>query len=95
MADMGEKLRDIVRGIVEDVTPVPRWGIGDIVEHPDGYPVRILSGVLWRVYADGSQRLVNRWRWQRLDAKGNPVGEPEESEGWISDPAILPPSLGH
>jgi hypothetical protein len=60
MDDADERLREIVRNITEQHFELLRWGKGDVVEHPDGYPVRILSGTLWEEFPDGGQRLVNQ-----------------------------------
>jgi hypothetical protein len=95
MDDRDEKLREIAREITEQNFPLPRWEIGDIVEHPDGYPVRIISGKLWEEFPDGGQRLVNTWTWKRLDAAGRDTGADASGEGWASDPAVSRPSVGH
>lgn len=95
MDDRSEKLREIARRITEDNLDLPRWNVGDVVEHPDGFPVRILRGSLWQDYADGGQRLVNQWVWIRLDSRGNEIGREMSGEGWVPDPLSHPPSVGH
>lgn len=95
MDDRDERLREIARDITERHFDLPRWEIGDVVEHPDGYPVRILSGRLWEEFTDGSQRLVNQWTWRRLDALGNETGATMSGEGWHRDPFVGHPSAGH
>lgn len=93
--DNDEKLRQIVRDITDRSFRLPRWAVGDTVMHPDGYPVHILGGTLWREYPDGSQRLENRWTWVRVDGFGKPSGEPVSGEGWATDTDIGSPSFGH
>lgn len=95
MEDRDEKLREIAREVTERNFALPRWEVGDIVMHPDDYPVRIVSGSLWKEFPDGSQRLVNSWTWQRVDAAGRVIGQPESGEGWANDPSVGPPSVGH
>jgi hypothetical protein len=93
--DREEKLREVVRNITEEALPLPRWAIGEIVEHPEGYPVVIEGGCLWEVYPDGGQRLVNRWSWRRVDGRGNPYGPVVIGSGWATDPSLSSPSFGH
>nr|WP_250807872.1 hypothetical protein [Neorhizobium tomejilense] len=93
--DIHEKLQRIAREVTEEAIPVPRWAIGDIVEHPDGYPVQIVNGILWKEFPDGGQRLVNQWSWRRVDGSGNPFGATISGSGWAGDPAVSPPSFGH
>jgi hypothetical protein len=95
MKDDPERMREIAREITERSFALPRWEPGDIVAHPDGYPVKILSGRLWEQFADGGQRLVNHWHWRRVDARGKEVGAVESGEGWPSDPSVAHPSVGH
>lgn len=95
MEDRDDKLREIAREVTERTFALPRWEIGDIVEHPDGYPVRIISGSLWKEFPEGGQRLVNSWTWRRVDATGREIGQEESGEGWPSDPAVSHPSVGH
>lgn len=95
MDDREEALKRIARNITEEFFDVPRWEVGDIVDHPDGYPVKILSGMLWQEHPDGGQRLVNQWTWTQVDGSGNEIGPVHSGEGWVSDRAISPPSFGH
>jgi hypothetical protein len=95
MADDAERLREIARDITERCFELPRWSVGSIVVHPDGYPVQIVSGALWLEFPDGGQRLVNQWRWIRLDSFGKQVGSEKSGEGWPSDPSVTHPSVGH
>lgn len=94
-SDIDEKLREIVRNITEEAMPLPRWAIGDIVEHPEGYPVLIVDGLLWEVLPNGGQRLVNRWSWRKVDGRGCPFGPVAIGDGWANDPLIARPSFGH
>jgi hypothetical protein len=94
-SDIDEKLREIVRNITEESMPPPRWAIGDMVEHPEGYPVLIVDGPLWEVFPDGGQRLVNRWSWRKVDGKGNAFGTVTMGDGRVTDPSVTRPSFGH
>jgi hypothetical protein len=95
MTDNSERMREIAREITESSFALPRWALGDIVAHPDGYPVKILSGRLWEEFDDGGQRLVNHWQWKRVDARGEEFGAIESGVGWPSDPSVAHPSVGH
>lgn len=66
-----------VKGLTERVMGGPPFAIGDVVRHPDGRKVRIVSGQYW-----GSRGLSNFWYWQPLDADGRDVGEREHGYGW-------------
>jgi len=93
--DIHERLQQLARDIVEDTYPLPRWTVGDVVLHPDGYPVLILSGALWREYPDGGQRLENQWTWQRVDSHGQPFGTTVSGQGWAEEARVSRPSFGH
>jgi hypothetical protein len=52
--------------------------IGSTVQHPDGYPVKILQGCYFDpVYG----RVSNWWTWQRINADGS-MGKKTSGYGW-------------
>lgn len=66
-----------VKDLTEEVTGGSPFEIGDIVSHPDGRSVKIVSGQYW-----GTHGLSNYWSWVPVDSKGNPTGPKESGYGW-------------
>jgi hypothetical protein len=79
-----DELRRIADEITREYYPGPFWKIGDIVEHPGGYLVRIKAGQYW---ADSEHRrgFSNHWTWRRVDGAGNESATEESGYGWIPD----------
>jgi hypothetical protein len=90
-----ERLSEIARRVTEELCPQPGWVIGDVVMHPGGYPVRIVSGASWVDDSDGVQRVSNHWSWTRVDGTGQACGPEESGYGWPPDPTVSAPSFGH
>lgn len=70
----------LAKQITEEVMGGAPFAVGDVVEHPDGYPVRIVSGTYWAKHG-----LSNFWSWKRVDADGTPYGETQSGYGWRQD----------
>lgn len=76
---MSDPLADIARAINADLASRSSMRVGAIVQHPDGYPVKVLNGCyLDPIYG----RVSNWWSWQRVGDNGELVGPVERGYGW-------------
>lgn len=65
-----------VKGIVETVLGESKMRVGEIMTHPDGRSVKIVSGQYW-----GAHGVSNFWSWREVRANGE-LGEIESGYGW-------------
>jgi hypothetical protein len=66
----------IAQGIVEELAP-SKMAVGEIVDHPDGRRVLIVSGSFYGSYG----RVSNFWNWKEIGADGS-FGPLESGYGW-------------
>lgn len=69
-------LRSLARTITEEVLGGTPFAIGDIVVHPSGRNVKIVSGQYW-----GTHGLSNFWYWREV-LKDGTLGKEESGYGW-------------
>jgi hypothetical protein len=65
-----------IREMVEEIGGSSPFKINDIVKHPDGRTVKIISGAFWGTYG-----LSNFWYWQEI-LPNNKFGPTEHGYGW-------------
>jgi hypothetical protein len=65
-----------VKALVEK-TLKPTLKIGKIVQHPDGYLVKIIDGQFWGEYG-----VSNFWHWKRVLKNGKLSKKVECGYGW-------------
>jgi hypothetical protein len=70
-----EALRALAISVTEDVLGGAPFAVGDIVMHPSGRKVEIVSGQYW-----SNGRVSNHWKWREVIEEGR--GELEHGYGW-------------
>lgn len=65
-----------IRDMVESIIGPAPMKIGDIVTHPSGRKVKIISGQFWGTYG-----LSNHWVWKEVHEDGT-LGKEEHGYGW-------------
>ena len=71
-------LQAIARSINVELAAQSSMHIGRVINHPDGYKVKILSGC----YLDSTYgRVSNWWTWARV-LKGGKLGRKVSGYGW-------------
>ena len=65
-----------IQDIVKEATGGAPFAVGDMVTHPDGRTVKIISGQFW-----GTHGLSNFWYWKEVLADGS-LGPEEHGYGW-------------
>lgn len=66
------------RSFNQELASQSKMRIGQVIQHPDGYPVKVISGY----YLDPTYgRVSNWWTWQRVNEDGS-LGEQESGYGW-------------
>jgi hypothetical protein len=73
------------KNMVEDVMGGAPFAIGDVVQHPDGYEVKITDGAYW-----GHRGLSNFWYWKRVNDDGTLSETTEHGYGWIPESQSAP-----
>lgn len=66
-----------VKSMTENVLGGPPFSVGDVVKHPSGRMVKILSGQYW-----GEHGLSNFWYWREVNHEGEEIGPQEHGYGW-------------
>ena len=66
-----------VKAMTESVIGGPPFAIGDVVKHPDGRTVKIISGQFW-----GEHGLSNHWSWKEVFPDGKLSETVEHGYGW-------------
>jgi hypothetical protein len=66
-----------VQSLVEEVLGKSKMKIGEIIDHPDGYKVKVISGQYWGEYG-----LSNFWYWKRVNEDGSLSEETYSGYGW-------------
>lgn len=70
-----------VKELTEEVFGSAPFAVGEVVPHPSGRQVKIISGQYW---ADDG--FSNHWRWQEVLPNGDLAETVEHGYGWrISD----------
>ena len=69
-------LTNLAREITEELIP-SSLQVGKIVQHPDGYKVKIVDGEYW-----GRHGLSNFWSWRRVTENGTLSSKTECGYGW-------------
>lgn len=64
----------VIRGLTESVLGGAPFKVGDVVKHPSGRTVKILSGQYW-----GKGGLSNIWVWKEIGSSG----QEESGYGWV------------
>lgn len=72
------EVRPWVKQLVEEVCGGAPFKIGDVVTHPDGRKVKIMSGQYWSAYG-----LSNFWTWREVRGSGR-YGKEESGYGWMT-----------
>lgn len=73
-----ENLHGFARLVNEAAAMRSHMKIGEVVQHPDGYPVKIVDGMyLDPIYG----RVTNWWSWRRVNPDGT-LGETQRGYGW-------------
>ena len=67
-----------VRDLSEQVLGGSPFKIGDVVLHPDGRKVKIISGQYWGTYG-----LSNFWDWREVLPDGFLSDKLESGYGWV------------
>lgn len=67
-----------VKSMTEGVLGGAPFKVGDVVTHPDGYKVKIVSGQYW-----GEHGLSNHWSWRRVLKSGRLSRKEEHGYGWV------------
>lgn len=71
-------LSEVVASMNESSAAKSAMKIGEVITHPDGYQVKVLSGQ----YLDSTyRRVTNFWTWARVNEDGS-LGEEESGYGW-------------
>lgn len=65
------------KDLTESVIGGAPFKVGDIVRHPDGRTVKIVSGQYW-----GEHGLSNHWHWREVLASGCLSSKEESGYGW-------------
>lgn len=65
--------------LTEEVMGAPPFAIGDVVTHPSGHTIKIVSGQYWGEYG-----LSNHWYWREVLPDGTLSENLEYGYGWIS-----------
>ncbi len=63
--------------LTEEVLGKSPFKVGDIVKHPSGRMVKIISGKYW-----GAHGLSNFWYWREILPNGTPSDNVEHGYGW-------------
>lgn len=72
-------LSNIAKSINQDLASKSKMKIGEIIDHPDGYKVYVISGQ----YLDSTYgRVSNHWSWKRVNPDGSLSEEVESGYGW-------------
>lgn len=88
------RVAEWVRKLTESVTGGAPFAVGDVVRHPDGHPVKIISGRYWGTYG-----VSNWWTWRECTPEGiERIDRPVQSGyGWlpeVANPAAPTDSAG-
>ncbi len=76
---MSEKVSISLKAIASDIVAkhfTSTMEVGAVCQHPDGYPIKVVSG---KLLSNG--RFSNFWYWRRVLDDGT-LGEVESGYGW-------------
>lgn len=77
MANRKTKVDEKVIELVEKTIGSSPFKVGDVVDHPKGYKVKIVDGEYWGTYG-----ISNFWHWHRVLEDGTLSEEKESGYGW-------------
>lgn len=66
-----------VKDLCENTFGKSSMKVGKIIQHPDGYKVKVIDGQYW-----GTHGLSNFWYWQRVLPDGKLSKKVEHGYGW-------------
>lgn len=72
----GPGMSAIARGMNNELAGKSKMAVGKVVQHPDGYNVKVIDGA----FLIGG-RVSNFWSWQRVNDDGS-LGPVEKGYGW-------------